>query len=61
MSEQELQNYLTDLKKELFNIRTRRVTDVEENPAKRRRTRREVARVLTVLNEVKKTGKEPVK
>ena len=59
MNQQELENYLTDLRKELFNIRTKKVTDVEENPARRRKTRREIARVLTVLNEAKKESKGP--
>lgn len=56
MSVEELENYLTDLRKELFNIRTRNVTDVEEKPDRIRKTKVEIARVLTVINE-KKAGK----
>lgn len=59
MDAQELRNKTPDqlrdqvmaLKKEAFNLRFRQATNQLENPARIRTVRREIARVLTVLNE----------
>ena len=61
MTDDELKNYLTDLRKELFNIRTRNVTDVEEKPDRIQKAKKEIARILTVLNEKKKTNNSQVR
>ncbi|MBI5665391.1 MAG: 50S ribosomal protein L29 [Nitrospirae bacterium] len=46
-----------DLRKELFNLRFRKVTGEIENPLRIRHVRKDIARVLTVINEkVKQTG-----
>lgn len=47
----ELEGKARDLKKELFNLRFQAATGRVENPAKIKVTRREIARVKTVLHE----------
>lgn len=47
----ELREQLLQLKKEAFNLRFQRATGAMENTARVRQVRRDVARVLTVLNE----------
>ena len=47
----ELDGKARDLKKELFNLRFQAATGRVENPAKIKQTRREIARVNTVLRE----------
>jgi large subunit ribosomal protein L29 len=44
------------LKKELFNLRFQFVSGRIENPAKIKQTRREIARVKTILREKPKSG-----
>ena len=51
LSQADLQAKIEDSKKELFNLRFRRVTDVIENPRLPRELRRDIARVKTVLRE----------
>lgn len=46
----QLQESLVQLKKEQFNLRFQQATGQLENPARRRAVRRDLARVLTVLN-----------
>jgi large subunit ribosomal protein L29 len=53
MTEDELQKELDGLRKNLFQIRTKKITDVVEKSSVIRQTRRDVARVLTVLRERK--------
>ena len=43
-----------DLRKELFNLRFQKVTGEIENPLRIRRVRKDIARVLTVINEKSK-------
>jgi large subunit ribosomal protein L29 len=50
-SAEELQTQLADLKKEAFNLRFQMATNQMENTARMRAVRRDVARVMTVLNE----------
>ncbi len=47
----ELEEKIKDLKKELFNLRFQFVAGRIENPAKIKQTRREIARVKTILRE----------
>ena len=47
----ELRDALVQLKKEAFNLRFRKATSQLENTARMRSARRDVARVMTVLNE----------
>jgi large subunit ribosomal protein L29 len=47
----ELRDTLAGLKKEAFNLRFQQATSQLENTARMRAVRRDVARVMTVLNE----------
>jgi large subunit ribosomal protein L29 len=47
----ELRMQLTALKKEAFNLRFQQATSQLENTARMRSVRRDVARVMTILNE----------
>ena len=53
MSVEELQAKLADLKKDLFMLRMQHATNHLDNPTKISATRRDIARVLTVLSEKK--------
>ena len=48
---EELQSDLVAAKKELFNLRFQHVTGQLENPVKLRETKRDIARVKTVIRE----------
>ena len=50
----ELDEKTRDLKKELFNLRFQFVAGRVESPAKIKQTRREIARVKTILREKQK-------
>jgi large subunit ribosomal protein L29 len=47
----QLQDQLTQLKKEAFNLRFQQATGQLENTARMRDVKRDVARVKTILNE----------
>ena len=47
----ELRQEEKSLRKELFNLRFQKVTGEIENPLRIRRVRKDIARVLTVINE----------
>ncbi len=47
----ELRRTLSDLEDQLFKLRFQKSTGQIENPVKIREVRRDIARVLTVLNE----------
>ncbi|CUH59320.1 50S ribosomal protein L29 [Thalassobacter stenotrophicus] len=47
----QLRDMLKDLKKEAFNLRFQAATSQMENTARVRTVRRDVARVMTILNE----------
>jgi len=49
--ESELETRLAEAKQELFNLRFQMVTGQQDNSARLRTTRREIARILTVLRE----------
>jgi len=51
LSEQELATKVHELKESLFHLRLRRGSNRLENPAQLRKTRREIARALTVERE----------
>ena len=51
LSSEELQGRLRDLKQEGLNLRLQQATGQLENSARLKLVRREVARVMTVLNE----------
>lgn len=51
MSEAELNSELVRMKKDLFNIRFQHVTGQLENPIKMRETKRDIARVKTIIRE----------
>ena len=51
MSEAERNNELVRMKKDLFNLRFQHVTGQLENPIKMRETKRDIARVKTIIRE----------
>ena len=51
MSETELEQKLADLKKDLFMLRMQHATNHLDNPTRISATRRDIARVLTVIRE----------
>ena len=51
MSEAELNAELSKMKKDLFNLRFQHVTGQLENPIKMRETKRDIARVKTIIRE----------
>ena len=51
MSIEELQSKLADLKKDLFMLRMQHATTHLDNPTKISATRRDIARVKTILRE----------
>ncbi len=53
-SSDELQDMLVGLKKEAFNLRFQAATGQLENSARIRQVKRDVARVMTFLNQAKK-------
>jgi large subunit ribosomal protein L29 len=57
-AEDELRKHLGDLRKEQFNLRIQKATGQLTNVARVGAVRREVAKVLTLLNE-KAKGKKP--
>ncbi|TAL08726.1 MAG: 50S ribosomal protein L29 [Nitrospirae bacterium] len=54
LTDVELEEKTRDLKKELFNLRFQFVAGRVESPAKIKQTRREIARVKTILTEKQK-------
>ncbi len=51
LNEADLRLKIDDAKKELFNLRFRKVTDVIENPRLPREIRRDIAKMKTILRE----------
>ena len=54
----ELRTQLGELKKEAFNLRFQQATNQLENTARMRTVKRDVARVMTILNEKARTAGE---
>ncbi len=55
MTVDELRVEETNLRKELFNLRFQQVTGEIENPLRIKHVRKDIARVLTVMNEKSRT------
>ena len=51
MSDAELNAELIKMKKDLFNLRFQHVTGQLENPVKMRETKKDIARVKTIIRE----------
>ena len=51
MTEAELNAELLKMKKDLFNLRFQHVTGQLENPVKLRETKRDIARIKTIIRE----------
>ncbi len=51
MTAEQLNKKLAELKKELFNLRFQHAVNQLENPHKMTEVKRDIARVMTVLNE----------
>ena len=51
LSADQLQDKLTELKREQFNLRVQQATGQLENTARRKVVRRDIAKVMTVINE----------
>ena len=54
LSEDELKNKINSLKKDLFNFRFRKVNGQLESPSKVSLIKKDVAKLLTALNNTKK-------
>ena len=54
MTVEELNAKLVELKKELFNLRFQHAINQLDNPHKMTEVKRDIARVMTVLQEMKK-------
>ena len=51
MSDEDLEHRLADRRQELFNLRFQSVTGALENSSRLKLTKREIARILTVVHE----------
>ena len=51
LSDEDLEHRLAERRQELFNLRFQSVTGALENPARLKLTKREIARILTVVHE----------
>ena len=58
MSVEQLNEKLTGLKKDLFFLRMQHATNQLDNPLKIQETKRDIARVMTVLRELKASDKQ---
>lgn len=57
LSAAELSTKISDLKKDLFNLRLQQATNQLDNTNKIREVKRDIARVNTILRELQLTGK----
>jgi large subunit ribosomal protein L29 len=51
LTDEDLEHRLAERRQELFNLRFQSVTGALENSARLKLTKREIARILTVVNE----------
>ena len=58
LSVEELDKKLADLKKDLFMLRMQHATNQLDNPLKIRETKRDIARVMTVMRELQASDKQ---
>lgn len=56
LSTEELNTKLVDLKKELFNLRFQSAINQLENPMRIKAVKKDIARILTVLNSADSTN-----
>lgn len=61
MTVDELRQEENSMRKELFNLRFQKVTGEIENPQRIKRVRKDIARVLTVINEKSKADRQKIK
>ena len=58
LSVEQLNEKLTGLKKDLFYLRMQHATNQLDNPLKIQETKRDIARVMTVLRELQASNKQ---
>ena len=58
LSPDEMERKAVDLKQELFNLRFQHASGQLENPAKLKQTKRDIARVMTIIRETQLNEKE---
>ena len=58
MSVEQLNEKMTGLKKDLFFLRMQHATNQLDNPLKIQETKRDIARVMTVLRELQASDKQ---
>ena len=58
MSVEQLNEKLTGLKKDLFYLRMQHATNQLDNPLKIQETKRDIARIMTVLRELQASDKQ---
>lgn len=58
MTLEELEKKLKDMRNELFNLRFQQATGQLKNYKRIREVKKEIARILTVINEKKRAGEE---
>ena len=58
MSAEQLSETLAGLKKDLFLLRMQHATNQLDNPLKIRETKRDIARVMTVMRELQASDKQ---
>ena len=58
MNAEQLNEKLTGLKKDLFYLRMQHATNQLDNPLKIQETKRDIARVMTVLRELQASDKQ---
>ena len=58
MTQAELEAKLVSLKKDLFMLRMQHATNQLDNPLKIRETKRDIARVMTVMRELQASDKQ---
>ncbi len=58
LSSEEMQQKLTDLKHELFNLRFQHEVGQLENPGKLKETQKDIARIFTIMKEAAQNAKE---
>ena len=56
LSVEELNNKLDDLRQELFNLKFQNATGQLDNPKKLGQTKKDIARVMTVMREIELAG-----
>ena len=58
MTQDEMHSKITDLKEELFNLRFQHEIGQLENPQRMKQTKKDIARMETIINEVALNQKE---